>query len=374
MSPAREPMRHGTALYAYAPSDMTKTSPIPPDEPLASWIVPVYNGARYLQLALDSITRQTVTDFEAIVLDDGSTDGSLAIAQGVASTDRRFRIVEKANTGLIDTLNLGLSLARAPLCLRLDADDIARPERLQRQMAFMGQHPGCVAAGSRVTVIDEEGNVLRDTQGVKWQGPIAGGFPAGGMAICHPSVIYRTREVLTAGGYRPAYEAAEDYELWMRLSRYGAIEEMPERLIFYRVHAESVSAQKVVQQRTSCFRSDVAMYARRHGASPEQLYRIEAGKTVDEILDAAEHSCPDLPDKRLMHLYFEANLLRRLLYRGSSSAGRSLATQLVARLLQQIRFLHRGVHRKFVVIALKELGRYWLVASVGRNRARRHRA
>ena len=117
------------------------------DRPKVSWIVPVYNGEQYLALALESIRTQTFGDLEALILDDGSTDGTGAIIAGFVQRDSRFRVITKPNTGLTDTLNVGLRAARGEYICRLDADDIAQPERCAIQARYLDAHPDCVLVG-----------------------------------------------------------------------------------------------------------------------------------------------------------------------------------------------------------------------------------
>src|SRR4051794_24772902 len=116
---------------------------MPPPPPI-SVLLAVYNGGRYLRAAVDSILTQTFTDFEFIIIDDGSTDGSLATLREFAQRDPRINLVSRPNKGLTVTLNEGIALARGEFLARMDADDIALPQRFEKQIAYLRDHPECV--------------------------------------------------------------------------------------------------------------------------------------------------------------------------------------------------------------------------------------
>src|ERR1700726_1508117 len=120
--------------------------------PTISVLMPVYNAERYVAEAVESILSQTFADFEFIIIDDGSKDRSLAILEEYAARDPRIRLVSRPNTGIVKALNQGLALASGELVARMDADDIAMPERLAKQRDYLADHPECVMVGSRVLV------------------------------------------------------------------------------------------------------------------------------------------------------------------------------------------------------------------------------
>src|SRR5262245_42523683 len=124
--------------------------------------MPVYNGVRYLERAVESVLSQTCTDFELIIIDDGSTDDSLAMLRRYEADDSRVRLVSRPNTGYVIALNEMVALARAPFMARMDADDVSLPGRFERQMTYMTEHPECVACGSRIMLIDSEGDPIRE--------------------------------------------------------------------------------------------------------------------------------------------------------------------------------------------------------------------
>ncbi|WP_165700482.1 glycosyltransferase [Alienimonas californiensis] len=246
--------------------------------------MPCYNAARYLPAAAGSVLSQTLTDFEVVAVDDGSTDGTKALLDGYAAKDPRVRVISRPNTGIVGALNDGLEQCRAPLVARMDADDVCHPDRLRRQVAFLRDNPECVAVGTAVEVIDEDGAPVGRM--------IRGGAHAAVVArlLCesaesaqpiHPSVVMRTDAVLAVGGYRKEALWIEDYDLWLRLTALGEIRNMPEALLKYRVHGGSVSAERRELQVEKVRRLvAAARIARGLRADPPYPYRVGARGTA----------------------------------------------------------------------------------------------
>ncbi len=207
--------------------------------------MPVYNAARYLQPALDSITAQTLTEFELIAVDDGSTDDSLDILHRHAARDPRLRVIAQANTGIVGALNTGLAVARGGLIARMDADDEAVPQRFARQVERFRTEPGLVALGSAVTFMDADGRSVQACPRSLEHAAIERALLHGdGGALIHPAVMFRADALRRAGGYRDFQREAryyEDLDLYLRLARTGTLANLPETLLRYRVHAESIN-------------------------------------------------------------------------------------------------------------------------------------
>lgn len=198
-------------------------------------LMPVYNAARFLPTAMDSILQQSFSDLEFLIIDDGSTDNSAAIIQSY--TDNRIRFIRnEINLGVKATLNKGIELATADLIARMDADDISLPDRLLKQYSFMQEHPECCLLGSRTATISEEGEL-------RWEDKPESEFTYYNLtffcAIYHPSVMYRKSIIKEAGMYKLPY--AEDYELWCRLSRKYKLHVLPDILLHYRLNSKSTS-------------------------------------------------------------------------------------------------------------------------------------
>jgi glycosyltransferase involved in cell wall biosynthesis len=209
--------------------------------PLVSVLLPVYNGEKYLESAIESILNQTYSHFEVLLLDDGSTDQSLAIASTWAQQDARIQVHHHANRGLCQTLQKGVNLAQGKYIARMDADDIAHPERLERQVHYLEQHSDCVALGSAITVIDPENDRIVQPSVSQNHGAIVAELLSWqGARICHPTVMMRTEAVKAVGGYTQEYHY-EDVDLFLKLAQRGTLANLPERLLDYRWHLSSIS-------------------------------------------------------------------------------------------------------------------------------------
>jgi len=233
--------------------------------PSVSVLLPVYNSARFLSLALDSILSQTHADFELVALDGGSTDGSIALLQQAAARDGRVQVVVEPGLALIESLNLGLSRARAPLIARMDADDVARSDRFAKQCAFLQRHPDIVAVSGAVDIIDEAGRYVETLAFPTLPAAVAEELPFRPVVV-HPAVMMRADAVRRLGGYRPIARYAEDYDLWLRLVEVGAIANLPDVLLSYRMHASNASRLRFIEQELSVLAARAAARRRRAGA------------------------------------------------------------------------------------------------------------
>jgi len=207
--------------------------------PLVTVLLPVRNGSAHLPAALESIFAQTFTDFELLVIDDGSTDATSELLRAVR--DPRLRVVTNAkNLGLVPTLNLGLELARGELVARQDHDDISHPERLQKQVEFFRANLEHVLLGTEAVQTDARGRkafrLLRpaNAESIRW-------YLCFDNAFIHSSVMFR-REIVQRefGGYAPSFHS-EDYALWSRIARARETANLPLPLLEYREHGSSVT-------------------------------------------------------------------------------------------------------------------------------------
>ncbi|HEY3799280.1 MAG TPA: glycosyltransferase [Caulobacteraceae bacterium] len=211
--------------------------------------MPIYNGGVWLRDAVLSVLRQTLTSFELIAVDDGSSDSTPDVLRQLAVTDSRLRVVRQPHLGLVAALNRGLAEATAPLIARLDADDIAHDRRLERQVAFLADQPRVGVVGSWVTEIDMEGRPRGRREPPCTPQEIRQALRRTNPLV-HSAIMARTALLRALGGYRNAFEAAEDYDMWLRVSDVADLANMPEALVDYRVHAGSVSQRKALRQ---CF-------------------------------------------------------------------------------------------------------------------------
>lgn len=212
-------------------------------EPAVSILLPVKNEEKYLPAALDSLFRQTISSWELIAVDDGSTDGTGAILDQAARSDKRVRVLRPSGRGLVAALNAGLEACRAPQVARMDADDISHPLRLEIQSAFMASNPvvGLAACSFRhfPRTLLRSGMLAYE----KWQNALVSHeeimrdlFVE--SPFVHPSVMFRRDRVLAVGGYREM-GWPEDYDLWLRLASAGIrFARIPRTLFYWRERPE----------------------------------------------------------------------------------------------------------------------------------------
>jgi len=213
------------------------------DTPSISVVLPVYNVEWFIAEAINSILQQSFHDFELIIINDGSTDRTNEIIYSFI--DPRIIISENLkNLGLIYSLNKGIELAKGKFIARIDADDISRPDRFEKQLAFLEQNPDCVAVGSSYLPIDDKAvPVMAPITRPRY--PItAEWFMVIGCPIAHPSVMYRTDIARQIGGYDPQFIHTEDYEFWTRMIEHGDICSLPEALLLYRVGDQNRISEK----------------------------------------------------------------------------------------------------------------------------------
>ncbi|MBS1509605.1 MAG: glycosyltransferase [Bacteroidetes bacterium] len=207
--------------------------------PQLSVIMPAYNAAQYLREAITSVLQQTFTDFELLVINDGSTDATENIIRSFA--DARIRLINQPHSGVSAALNLGLLNANAHFIARCDADDINLPQRFAIQLQFLQENPGYVLVGCDAVYIDRHGNFVFNYH-----------YPAYtdddikklGYKICpfaHPTVMYKKQAVLDAGMYDVHAHNFEDHLLWRKVVHAGKVCNIRKKLVQYRFNPESVT-------------------------------------------------------------------------------------------------------------------------------------
>lgn len=233
--------------------------------PTISVVMPAYNCARYVGLAIESILAQTEPDFEFIIIDDASTDGSVDIVARYAAKDSRIRFIRNgANKGIAARLNEGLALTRAPLIARMDQDDISLPSRFAVQYAHLNANPDVVLVGSRVVIIDPDGDELIEMGDALSHEEIDCGLMSGaGQLVYHPSVLFRREAALAIGGYDAAYRGVEDLDFFLKLAERGRIENLAEPLLKYREHFGKMGVTHRAAQDQEIEKAIAAAHARR---------------------------------------------------------------------------------------------------------------
>jgi hypothetical protein len=214
--------------------------------PRVSVLLPVRNGEEFLAPALDSVLSQTLAELELIVVDDGSTDSTADILAGYE--DPRMRVVQGQGKGISRALNLALQHSTAPYVARMDADDESLPERFARQVSAMDADPALGLIASSFEVIDPDGAHVA-YRGVPLDDGALRSTLTGWSPFCHGSVMMRRAVLMSAGGYDPGWEPAEDYELWVRLAQQTRFAALPEVLYRHRSSPGGVSATRGERQR-----------------------------------------------------------------------------------------------------------------------------
>lgn len=217
------------------------TNPQPVRIPTVSVLLPVYNAARHLSETLASLAAQTQRDFEIVAVDDGSTDGSSHVLAAFAQRDERLRIVHQKRAGIAVALNRAIAESRGRFLARMDADDVAAPDRLTVQAELLLGRPEVAVCGSWVRVLNQgRTRVLR----LPSTDDAIRARLLFGSAFVHPAVMIRRESLANMEGpYEPAAPPVEDYRLWLGLADQGAFFNIPRVLLTYRQHAGQVTAE-----------------------------------------------------------------------------------------------------------------------------------
>jgi glycosyltransferase involved in cell wall biosynthesis len=247
--------------------------------PKVSILLPVYNSEAYLQQTISSLLEQRFADFELIIINDGSTDGSGVFIDQL--TDNRIRKVHQSNQGLIATLNRGLDMAKGNYVARMDADDVATKDRLEKQVAYLDAHSDCAVVAGFCTFIDAndqpigywelDREVISRNQ-IRTMMPIRN-------CLVHPSIMGRT-EILRTYKYNPTQVHIEDYDLWLRLLADGhAIDKIPEVLLQYRKHMGSIT-QTHLQAAAAFKRSALCKYRFLKSRKRVSSWELKIGRSM----------------------------------------------------------------------------------------------
>lgn len=213
--------------------------------PQVSVVMPVYNTERYVAQAVESILRQTFTDFEFIIVDDGSTDGTPQI---LASYDDPRIVVHRVepNGGLVNALNTGWRMARGELIAIMHADDVSLPDRLAKQVDYLQQHLDVGVLGTRLQLMDQLGQLggmaemHTNPDHLAWEILFA-------CPLAHPSVMIRKQLLLITGGYRSEMATTEDYDLWARISHHAKLANLEQICLNYRVWSGSITSNNAIR-------------------------------------------------------------------------------------------------------------------------------
>jgi GT2 family glycosyltransferase len=318
------------------------------ETPAVSVVMSVRGGERFLAAAIESVLAQTLTDLELVVMDDGSSDSSPQILAAYASSDERVLVHRHEHAGLATSLNRGIGHARSPLIARLDADDVARPRRLELQVAHLAQNSGVGLVGGAVAFIDDDGRRFAEARYPETDAEIRRAF-ASTTPFVHSAVTMRREAFDAVGGYRAAFPHAEDLDLWLRIGAVSELANLAETVVAYRIHSRQSTVTELERQSLSALGARVAWRAREQGV-PDPFERTAL---VDrDALRAAGASEADLTIEFVRLAVWLAKTLSR--------AGREeAAAELFATAEERAR---------------SRSGSHALVAFVKRERAKRLRA
>ena len=209
--------------------------------PAVSVVMTVHNGEPWTSEAIDSVLKQSFDDFELLIVDDGSSDATPQVLQRI--TDPRVRVISQPQTGQTRALNRALREAMAPLIARMDADDVALPDRLTRQVTFLHEHAGVGLLGTACHEISASGEILRtltppaEDRGLRRLLVRTNPF-------IHTSVVFRRAVLAKSGPYDERFVVAQDYDLWLRLSRFTRLASLAEPLVLRRMVPGQLSSAR----------------------------------------------------------------------------------------------------------------------------------
>jgi glycosyltransferase involved in cell wall biosynthesis len=210
----------------------------------------VHNGEAFLGQSIESVLAQTFADFEFIVVDDGSTDGTESLLRDYSERDPRLKLSRQPNAGYVAALNAGCAVARGEFIARIDADDLCEPGRFARQVEFLDSQPEVAVVGGALLLITAGGRPFyvaafpeapaETRRALEVRSPVG-----------HPTVLMRRSAFEAVGGYRAAFVHAEDYDLWLRIVRSHEIANLPDILGRYRIHPDNASHRNLARQAVS---------------------------------------------------------------------------------------------------------------------------
>lgn len=243
--------------------------------PQITVLMPAYNAAKYIAPAIISVLKQSFSNFELLIINDGSTDATENIIRSFS--DERVKLINQTHQGIAAALNLGLLNASASLIARFDADDICYPQRLQKQFEFLQEHPQYVLIGSDVDYADHNGEYLYQYTNTGHTHEEIAERIAAFCPFIHSSVMYKKNIALQAGGYDAKAHTFEDYRLWTRFITRGKVCNLSESLVLVRLNPESVTVdEKLRGKRFTALKKEILFQ------SP--VISIEQEKELQDIL------------------------------------------------------------------------------------------
>ncbi len=279
--------------------------------PLVSVLMPVHNCAQFLRESVTSILEQSYTNFEFIIVDDGSTDDGDYYLKSIS--DSRVKLLRNSqNLGVVNSLNYGLAASNGKYIARMDGDDISLKTRLETQVRFLEKHSETVVVGSFIENIDRLGNALGlstyPTEDADIREALKTGAP-----FAHPSTLIRRSALASVGGYRRQFVCAEDYDLWLRLAEVGRLHNLSNVLLRYRNHPQSTTVKSAYQVRLGVLIAQMSAQHRLSGrADPIEPDKLLSNSDLDRL-------GIDQRSRETMRLLSEIDTSKRLLSMGEFS-------------------------------------------------------
>lgn len=249
---------------------------MPTKTPRVSVLMSAYNSEKYIAEAIESVLNQTFTDFEFIIINDGSTDKTPEIISEHAKQDKRIKFIDlKKNSGLIAALNKGLDLCQGEYIARMDSDDISLPTRFAKQVKYMDEHPECGACSSWAEKFGP--NIIKDKILTYMPTVKLMDFVIYGDRVLNPASMIR-KSILDEYNikYNPDYKYAEDYAFWVQVCKHAEIHNLQEVLLNYRWHDDNVSVthKKAQLECAERIRKSILLELLSYDADIEKLLRM----------------------------------------------------------------------------------------------------
>lgn len=266
--------------------------------PVATVLLPVYNGQKYIRRAINSLLAQKFKKFELLIINDGSTDRTKIILDAFVERDDRVRVIHhRKNRGLVATLNEGLKEAKTNYVARMDADDISLPDRLGAQIAKIREENDYILVGSSFQTINAREKVL-DTVYVPYHEEDLRRALWLGNPFAHASVIFNRNAALAVGGYSDEVGPTEDYDLWLKLAQIGSITAVDRVLLQYRYNPDGISiSQNKAQEKHKLY----SISRRWEKSQPKAVSRKQLVERAAEYMTNKDPSYGIGAKKRLLH-------------------------------------------------------------------------
>ncbi len=347
---------------------------------LVSVLMPVYHDVKFLRQSIDSILCQTYKNMELLLLvSRNSDDGSAVICEEYADRYHNVRILTQKNTGISDALNLGIAASSGDYIARMDADDIALPERLEKQVRFLDGHQEVDVVGSAVMRIDEKGRQIGKVEMYTEDEDIKATLIFGN-GFFHPTVMFRSR--VFQGRCRYQNVLVEDARLWMDLSFDYKFANLPEVLLLYRKHPNSITAKRaeeiVLSRAESAYNFvqkklewELGKYCVQDFVRTGSEERIE--ETMEDFLSRQAELLKDLTARNQQCNAFAQNALRRECEMRQKWLSRILSGKKLLEMKKNVVIYGYGMRGKKIIEKLKVLNErmaiHWNLCAVIDKRA-----